>query len=87
MKKLFYIPAVLAFAVFAACGPSAAEKAKETARIDSLRNDSILKVEAAAAQAKAEEEQKVQAANDSIAKAKVAADSLAAAAAKPAKRK
>ena len=68
MKKLFYIPAVLAFAVFAACGPSAAEKrAKEVA--DSTKvADSLAAVEAAA-------------------KAQATADSLAAVAAKPAKKK
>jgi len=87
MKKLFYIPAVLAFAVFAACGPTAAEKrAKEVA--DSTKvADSIAAVQSV-------EAAKAQAANDSIAaaaavdaaKAQATADSIAAAA-KPAKKK
>jgi len=77
MKKLFYIPAVLAFAVFAACGPSAAEKrAKEVA--DSTRvADSIAavqQVEAAKAQAAADSIAAVEAA----AKAQATADSIAA---------
>ena len=60
MKKLFYIPAVLAFAVFAACGPSAAEKrAKEVA--DSTKvADSLAAVQAA-------EAAKAQATADSLA--------------------
>ena len=53
MKKLFYIPAVLAFAVFAACGPSAAEKrAKEVA--DSTKVADSLAVIQAAEAAKAQ---------------------------------
>ena len=80
MKKLFYIPAVLAFAVFAACGPSAAEK--ETKRLaDSTKvADSLAVIQAA-------EAAKAQASADSLAavasKAQATADSLAAVAAAP----
>ena len=84
MKKLFYIPAVLAFAVFAACGPSAAEKrAKEVADSTHVA-DSLAGIAAA-------EAAKVQAAADSVAaveaaaKAQAVADSTAAAEAAKAK--
>ena len=45
MKKLFFSLAVAGMFVFFACGPSAQEKA-EQARLDSLKKDSIAKVEA-----------------------------------------
>ena len=71
MKKLFYIPAVLAFAVFAACGPSAAEKEAKRIADSTKVADSLAAIQAA-------EAAKAQAAADSIA---------AAEAAKPAKKK
>ena len=49
MKKLFYIPAVLAFAVFAACGPSAAEKEAKRVADSTKVADSIAAVQAAEA--------------------------------------
>jgi len=69
MKKFFLFLSVAAFMV--ACGPSAEEQAAEQKRLDSLKQDSIMKVQA--------EEQRIQ---DSIAAAQadtLAVDSTAAA--------
>ncbi len=86
MKKLFYIPAVLAFAVFAACGPSAEEKrAKEVA--DSTRVADSLAAIAAAEAAKAQAAADSIAAAEAAAKAQAVADSIAAAEAKGGKKK
>ncbi len=82
MKKLFYIPAVLAFAVFAACGPSAAEK--ETKRLaDSTKVADSLAVIQAAEAAKAQASADSLAAVAAASKAQATADSLAAVAAAP----
>ncbi len=62
MKKLFFFLTVAAFMV--ACGPSAEEKAAEQKKLDSLKQDSIMKADM--------EAQRIQ---DSIAAA--AADTLA----------
>ena len=62
MKKLFLFLTVAAFMV--ACGPSAEEKAAEQKKLDSLKQDSIMKADM--------EAQRIQ---DSIAAA--AADTLA----------
>lgn len=43
MKKFFLLFGVAAFMV--ACGPSAEEQAAEQKRLDSLKQDSIMKVE------------------------------------------
>jgi hypothetical protein len=78
MKKLFLSLAVAGMFAFVACGPSEAEKA-EQARLDSLKQDSIAKVQADSLAAIVE-----QAKADSIAKAleQAKADSIAAAAKK-----
>jgi len=76
MKRLLQLIVVAAMTATVACGPSAAEKAAQQAKLDSLMQDSIAKVEE---KAKAAEMAK----QDSIAKAAEAtkvADSIAAAA-------
>jgi len=81
MKKLFGLLMIAGMMSFVACGPSAEEQAAEQARLDSLKADSIAKVEAAAAaaeQAKADSIAQVEAAATEQAKA----DSIAAADAK-----
>lgn len=72
MKKLFLFLTVAAFMV--ACGPSAEEKAAEQKKLDSLKNDSIMKADM--------EAQRIQ---DSIAAAAdtIAVDSAATVPAKP----
>ena len=74
MKRVFTLLAIAGMLTFVACGPSAKEKAAEQAKLDSLKQDSIMKAEAeakriqdsiAAAQAAAIEKAK----QDSIAKA------------------
>ncbi|MFN8255171.1 MAG: hypothetical protein U0W24_05745 [Bacteroidales bacterium] len=75
MKRLLQLVVVAGMMSFLACGPSAEDQAKEQARLDSLKQDSIAKAEEAA---KAAEMAK----QDSIAKAAEAqrvADSIAAA--------
>ena len=82
MKKLLSLLVVAGTMFIVACGPSAEEQAAEQARLDSLMQDSIAKVEEAA---KAAEMAK----QDSIAKAAEAtrvADSIAAAGAKKGKK-
>lgn len=82
MKKLFTLVAVAAMTSLVACGPSAEEIAKkEQATKDSLMADSMMKAEAAAAQAQADSMAQAAAA-DSAAKAQATADSIAAAATK-----
>jgi len=51
MKKLLFLSVAALMTAIVACGPSAEEQAKEQARIDSLRQDSIMQVEAAAQKA------------------------------------
>jgi len=75
MKHILRLMVIAGFATMVACGPSAEEKAAEQARLDSLKADSIAKVEAARLDSiKAVEMQAMQ---DSMEKAK--ADSIAAA--------
>jgi hypothetical protein len=72
MKRLLQLLIVAGMMFILACGPSAADKAKEQARLDSLKQDSITKVAEAA---KAMETAK----QDSITKAaaeKAVADSI-----------
>lgn len=69
MKHIFTFMVVAGFAAMVSCGPSAEQQAAEQARLDSIKADSIAKVE--------------QAKKDSIAAAEAslaaqAADSLAA---------
>ena len=47
MKKLFGFLMIAGMMSFVACGPSAEEKAAEQARLDSIKDDSIAKVEQA----------------------------------------
>jgi len=47
MKKLLQLVVVAGMMSFLACGPSAEEQAAEAARLDSLMQDSIAKVEEA----------------------------------------
>lgn len=70
MKKLLFLSVAALMTAIVACGPSAEEQAKEQARLDSLRQDSIMQVEAAAQKAM----------EDSLAAAAAAMDTTAAAA-------
>lgn len=51
MKKVFFTLTLVAATALVACGPSAADKEKAQHMADSLRNDSIAKVDASKAQA------------------------------------
>lgn len=78
MKKLFTLVAVASMTLVA-CGPSAEEIAKKEQMMkDSIAADSMMKAEAAAAQAQADSMAQAAAA-DSAAKAQAMADSIAAA--------
>jgi len=81
MKTLAKVLVVAGFLGFIACGPSAEEKAREAARLDSLRMDSIRKVEEA-------KQMRIQDSLKAIEMAKQQAiqDSIAAAAAKKGKK-
>ena len=75
MKKLSYLFVVAGIFAFVACGPSAKEKERAQQVKDSLKMDSIQKVEAAKEQVKKDSIAKVEAAakeqrmKDSLAKA------------------
>ncbi len=76
MKSLLQLVVVAGMLSFLACGPSATELA-EKARLDSLRNDSIMKDSIAKVEAIQKAEQ---AAKDSIMKDSLMKDSIAKAA-------
>ena len=85
MKKLFGFLMIAGMMSFVACEPSAEEKAAEQARLDSIKDDSIAKVEQARNDSIAADEQ---AKADEIARAEQAkADSIAAAEANKGKKK
>jgi len=46
MKNLLLVLAIASAFAITSCGPSAEEKAAEQAKLDSLKQDSIMKVEA-----------------------------------------
>ena len=81
MKKLSYLFVVAGIFAFVACGPSAKEKEAAQHKKDSLRMDSIQKIEAAKEQKRKDSIAKVEMA----AKEKAKADSIAMAAKQPKK--
>jgi hypothetical protein len=83
MKKLSYLFVVAGIFAFVACGPSAKEKEKAQRMKDSIRMDSIQKVEAAKELVRKDSIAKVEAI---AAKEKAKQDSIAAASVKKVKK-